>query len=298
MKGRRLLSLLLSGTGLLAGACSPSGEPAQVTAAQSAPAVRTPAPSRRPLEAGKRQITIPVSSGEVGGILYLPDADGPVPLILLCHGLGASHTSLEDWAQAFALRGYAAFTFDFRGCGSLSTGSPYEMSVMTEAEDVSTVLSEARTWEFADPEKIVILGESQGGFAGAAAASLHPQELAALILLYPAFVIPVHIHARFSSKEEVPEVFTQLGVPLGRRYALDLWDYDVYDEIGAYEGPVLIIHGTADDIVPFSYSQKALEVYKNAVLIPFEGAGHGFFSERSQAFEDAAAFLADEGIVP
>ena len=42
---------------------------------------------------------------------------------------------------------------------------------------------------------------------------------------------------------------------------------------------VLILHGDADNIVPLSYSEKALEVYSSARLEVFPGAGHGFYEE-------------------
>lgn len=299
---KRLLSFLLSGTGLLLSACtaasdtgsSPTPAPVKTAPPAASAGFSASAALRRP---ERRRITVKIPQGEIGGILYVPPKPGRLPLIILSHGLGASHLSLEDWAEDFADRaGCAAFCFDFRGCGSLSSGTSEEMSVMTEADDVSAVLSAARSWDFVDPDKIVLLGESQGGVASAIAAARYPQDIAALILLYPAFVIPDHLHEQFSSPEEVPEVFTLFGIPLGRRYALDLWDCDVYSEIRAYDGPVLLIHGTADQIVPFSYSQKALEVYPDARLIAAEGAGHGFFSERARAFEDMTAFLQSVGI--
>lgn len=48
------------------------------------------------------------------------------------------------------------------------------------------------------------------------------------------------------------------------------------DMIGAYEGPVLILHGDKDELVPLYYSQEALKEYKNAELIVLEGQKHGF----------------------
>ena len=49
-----------------------------------------------------------------------------------------------------------------------------------------------------------------------------------------------------------------------------------YSEIAAYDRDVLIIHGDADDIVPLSYSKRALEAYPSAELKIMSGAGYGF----------------------
>ena len=45
------------------------------------------------------------------------------------------------------------------------------------------------------------------------------------------------------------------------------------------EKPVLIIHGSDDDVVNVSYSKRAIECYPNAELHVINGAGHGFSGE-------------------
>ena len=66
-----------------------------------------------------------------------------------------------------------------------------------------------------------------------------------------------------------------------------------YDLIADYTQDVLIIHGTADTVVPLSYSERALEVYQNAELITIEGAGHGFYGGPAfvSSIEDTVQFL-------
>ena len=51
------------------------------------------------------------------------------------------------------------------------------------------------------------------------------------------------------------------------------------EEIGGYKGPVLLVHGTADDIVSIDYSKKAHEALKNSELLIIEGGQHGFAPE-------------------
>ena len=247
-----------------------------------------------------RAIHIPVGGGTIGGLLFIPRHQDPVPLVILSHGLGRNNVSNVAWAERFAAeQGMAAFCYDFRGCGPLSSGTFTEMSVMTEAADVNAVLKEALIWDFVDPKRIVLLGRSQGGMASAITAAEHPLEPAALVLLYPAFVIPDDLHRIFLSKDRLPETYDHHGHVLGRIYALDAWDYDVYNEIGAYEGPVLIIHGTEDKTVPFSYSERAAQVYSDVKLIAVEGAGHGFSEEdQNKAFLDITEFLRAHDILP
>lgn len=63
---------------------------------------------------------------------------------------------------------------------------------------------------------------------------------------------------------------------MGRNYAADVLDYDVYADAASYEKELLILHGDQDGIVDLSYSQRALEEYPAAELNVIKGAGHGF----------------------
>ena len=55
-----------------------------------------------------------------------------------------------------------------------------------------------------------------------------------------------------------------------------VFDLDILAEVSGYKGDFLILHGTADDLVPYSSSEAAVEAFEHASLVPIEGAGHGF----------------------
>ncbi len=76
--------------------------------------------------------------------------------------------------------------------------------------------------------------------------------------------------------EEIPDTYYFMWMDVGRAYFEPLIGYDIYEDIGAYDRDVLLIHGDADSIVPLSYSERALEVYPSARLEVISGAGHGF----------------------
>ncbi len=60
------------------------------------------------------------------------------------------------------------------------------MSAMTEVSDLEAVIEAAKDWDFVDSSAIVAVGESQGGCVSAVYAADHADELAGLVLLYPA----------------------------------------------------------------------------------------------------------------
>lgn len=226
----------------------------------------------------QREIEVMNDGRKIYGVALIPkNAADKVPLVICAHGLGGNYRTNMFYAEQLASHGIAAYCFDFRGGGgNMSDGATTEMSVMTEVSDLETILEAAQRWDFADAEQISLLGTGQGGIVSAITAARHKDKIMGLVLLYPAFLVSDELHARFDSIDDVPESFWLYWITAGRRYAEDMWDFDVYEEIGNFENNVLLIHGSADNIVPLSYSEKALETYRSARLEVLPGAGHDF----------------------
>lgn len=238
----------------------------------------------------------------IRGIAFLPDTSGKTPAVICAHGYGSTYVNVLDYGKALAAKGLAAYLPDFRGGGpgSMSDGSTTEMSVMTEAADLMAIVEAAAHWQNVDSRKIVLLGASQGGFASSVAAARIPNDVAALILLYPAYVLIDDMHEAFRSLSAVPDTLIyRNGIELGKKYFSDVWDYDPYAEIGSYKGPVLIIHGTNDEVVPLSYAKRAAQAYEYASLDVIEGGTHGFHGAAlAQSIDDILAFLAAVHLIP
>lgn len=229
------------------------------------------------------------------GRLYLPaDAQMPLPLVILSHGLGSNHEIMEPYAQSFAENGIAAFVFDFIGGSevSLSDGTMTQMSVLTEAEDLSCILDRFREDIRFVQDEIFLLGGSQGGFVSAYVAGKRPEDVAGLVLLYPAFNLQEISVALISKYGEVPETVTVGEHTVGSIYLKDMQGFDIYEVLSNYSGATLLFHGTADPLVPVEYSERVLEVLEDAELVLVEGAGHGFTGEdRSRTAAMSVAFV-------
>ena len=65
----------------------------------------------------------------------------------------------------------------------------------------------------------------------------------------------------------------------------------VEDEIERYDGLVLIIHGDADETVPYYYAQKAVKLYKNAKLITIHGDDHCFTRHQDEMADAIRLFF-------
>lgn len=237
-----------------------------------------------------QEIELENQGQKIYGIAYIPETENErVPLAICAHGLGGSYQSNAAYAEQLASHGIAAYCFDFRGGGgSRSDGDTTEMSVMTEVSDLEVIIEAAAGWEFVDENKVVLLGTSQGGITSAIAAARHTDRISGLVLMYPAFLVGDAVHEQFDSLEEVPDRFQFIWITAGRPYVEDMWDYNAYEEIGNYTGKVLLLHGSADSIVPVSYSDRAAEVYGDVEYYVIDGAGHGF---HGGAFEEAVRYV-------
>ncbi len=167
-----------------------------------------------------------------------------------------------------------------------------EMSVLTEAADLCAVMDRMQELPEINPEQIFLLGASQGGFVSSYVAGIHPDDVAGVIALYPAYVLQDNAWKQTPDPENIPDTISLMGVALGGIYNRDAQSFDIYDVIKNYPGKVLIIHGTVDSIAPISYSERAVEVFPDAELIRYEGSNHGFMGQNlTRSENESVAFV-------
>ena len=219
-----------------------------------------------------------------------------MPLVIYSHGFGGSHSGGVTYARSLAARGYMVYCFDFCGAtSSRSDGATTDMSIRTEESDLRAVIGHFAEDSRVDASRIYLIGASQGGMVTAMTAADYPDLARAAVLIYPALVIPDDVHEWHPHREDIPETFSLWGDTLGSIYATDAYDYDIYTELPKFRKDVLIIHGTADNIAPISYSERMVQLYASAELKRIEGAGHGFSgSQQTQAIEWMLDFLNTE----
>ena len=214
---------------------------------------------------------------------FVPDVKGRVPLVIFSHGLGANVEHEEEVQKTLAKAGITVFSFEFAGGSSsaapMSEGLTTEMSVLTEVQNLKDAIRIASGLEYADPQKIYLMGSSQGGLVTALTAE-EVTNIAGLFLFYPAFSLPDDIRSSFPKLEEVPETFNLLGTRIGKKYITDIYDMDPYANLDELTMPVHIYHGKDDNIVPIAASQKAMKRLKDARLTTLEDTSHALTPEQ------------------
>ena len=231
---------------------------------------------------------------KISGALFIPDRASPVPLVILSHGFGGNRGGVKGYAESFAEHAIATYIFEFIGGGDhiKSDGKMTEMSVLTEAEDLIVILDNLKADARFKAEQIFLFGESQGGFVSTYVAAMRPADVAGLVLLYPAFVLHDYVRRLTPDPERIPAEIKLLGKTVGRIYNKDVLSFDIYTLMPRYSGKTLIIHGTADSLVPLSYSERAVKTFPDAKLITLDGAGHVFYGNAMRkAADDAVEFV-------
>ena len=244
----------------------------------------------------ERELWVQRGDMRIYGVLFVPEgasADEPRPTVICSHILGGTHENSGRYAKELASRGYVAYAFDFYGGAveSRSSGKTTESSIKTWAADLSAVMNTIRVLPEVDERNVFLFGQSQGGAVSAMVAAERPDDVAGLILLYPAFIIHSLAVDMFGTPENAPEVY-HLWLDLGHIYAVDAIEYDFYEHIGAYTGPVLMFQGTADFLEPKRFTDRAAEIYTDIDYEVFEGVGHSFQGEiREHVHDRVDAFI-------
>jgi len=106
------------------------------------------------------------------------------PVIILCHDLGGSRSTLLGSAVSLNRAGYPLLVFDFRGHGE-SSGSGWDLGA-GEKRDIEGAVAFLKSRDDVDASRLGLWGIGMGAYAGALAALDEPAIVAlALDSLYP-----------------------------------------------------------------------------------------------------------------
>ena len=216
---------------------------------------------------------------KIYGELYIPNNSyDEFPLVVLSHGFASSMSSTSGLAQTICKQGFATFAYDFVGGGTgiKSDGQMTEMSVLTEVSDLNTVLDELLKDERINQDNIFLLGQSQGGFVSTYVAGTR-DDIKGLVDYYPAFCIRDDAEKAYPNPNDVPDTYSVLGfATVGKIYYTDATSFDIYEIMEDITCNTLLMHGTTDNVVPISYSERASTTIPNCEYIVYENQGHGF----------------------
>jgi abhydrolase domain-containing protein 17 len=191
-------------------------------------------------------VKITSADGNKISAFYLPNPSAKFTL-LVSHGNAEDIGDGRGWHEDLHQAGFSVLAYDYQGYGT-SQGKPSEKKLYED---------EMAAYEFltanlkVPPEHIIVLGRSVGSGPAVHLAARRP--VAGLVLESP-FLSAFRVITR---------------VPVG------FDKFPNYKEIGRVRCPVLIMHGTRDEVIPIWHGRKLHELANEPRrFVAIEGAGH------------------------
>jgi uncharacterized protein len=193
-------------------------------------------------------------------------------VILFCHGNGGNIGNRVSYLPIFRDLGLSTFLFDYRGYGK-SEGKPTEAGTYADVEAAWQYLTQERK---IPPKKIIIYGESLGGAIAAYIAQLTSQDLknnAGGLVLASTFT---------SISDRASELYPFLPIRLLSRFS-----YNSIERLPSIKIPVLIIHSTDDEIIPFHHSDRNFQAANQPKkLVKLRGDHNGGFLDSLENYRN------------
>ena len=198
---------------------------------------------------------------------HVPSAKPDAPVVVFFNGNGGNiGHRLEKLAILHRL-GLSVLLFDYRGYGA-SLGRPSEKGLYADGEAAYRYLRDVRK---VPSERLIAHGESIGGAVALELASRLP---VGAVILESAFTSVVEMGQR---------VYPLLPVGLLVRQR-----YDNLSRIGRIQAPLLVMHSSQDDIVPYEIGRRLFQSAPQPKAFAELRGGHNEgFLESGEAYPKA-----------
>ncbi|KEO85170.1 alpha/beta fold hydrolase [Tumebacillus flagellatus] len=216
----------------------------------------------------------PSKLGGVPGVLVRPESAGALPTMVFYHGWGTQVEWFTFLATVMAQQGYNVWMPEVPLHGqrghlenhfNAEGYARYWEAVMSAVDEVPNMISDLAALPFVDGARLALVGSSMGGqIASAAFARNLNVKVLAAVNSAPNFV-KFEDHSR--KQEGRP--------PVDGRERERLRAYDPMEQVAALAGrKILLLHGTADEIMPFALTAEFHEKLGTSDLRPARHVGH------------------------
>lgn len=236
--------------------------------------------------------------------LTVPLASGPRPVVVMPHGgpVARDVYDFDLFAQSFAAQGWLVLQPNFRGSGGYGQAfaaaghGRWGDRMQEDVEDaVAQVLAAGR----GDLGRVAIWGASYGGYAALMGAVRRPELYRAAVSVAGVADLPEMLaYEKREGGEDSPYYqlwVRRIGDPV--KDAGKLASFSPRRRARDIQAPVLLIHGTDDQVVPLEQSRMMASALKGAgksvELLTLRDTGHSNWEPKvtRQVVETSVAFL-------
>ncbi len=227
---------------------------------------------------------------------------GSGDLVVLHHGFGSTRTEalglFTGLARLLCARGYAVASFDRPGQGE-SDGDFEDITIDSEIESAAGAVDWLCELPWLSGRAVHLLGMSMGGVIASVAASRTRVPVASVVLWSPAAVFADEFRAGTVQGRPFEDLERRgfvdfFGLRISPAYVAAAVRFDPYEAARRYPGPVRVLHGADDAIVPASYARRYGDVLGDRAEVTLvAGADHGWGSvaARATVYEETLRFL-------
>ena len=245
-------------------------------------------------------VTIKGSKGNLKAVVHLPKlkANEKCPFVVIMHGFtgNKNETLLSQIAEGLQTRGIGSVRFDFNGHGE-SEGRFQDMTIENEIADCKAVVAMVKGLKESDPNRIGLVGHSQGGVVtGMVAGELGAGQIKAIVQLSPAGNIgddakKGKLLGTSFDVNNLPETHNVWNHKVGRAYLQYAMKCDMYGTAAKYKGKACVIHGSSDKAVPCQYGKRFADGYANGKWVLQQNDDHGLSKHRPQTLNTIFSFF-------
>ncbi len=187
------------------------------------------------------------------GAYFAPPAAGG-HVVLYFHGNAEAAAQNLPLGGSLCAAGFGVFLAEYRGYGSLP-GSPSEKGLYADGEAALAELGRLGI----PPARVVLAGRSLGSGVAVELATRHAVAAVVLVSAYTSIV----------------DMGRTLAGPLARLVVRDR--FDSLSKIAGVASPVVLLHGTRDDVVPVEMGRRLAAARPGARWVEIPGATHNDF---------------------
>lgn len=224
-----------------------------------------PAPVERVVSPGTTMITVP------GATFYeWSPAAGEGPVVVHFHGNGEQVAYLSWLANTWRGHGVSFAAVEYPGYPAAG-GSPSEESILAAAEAAVRHLVEV---QHVDRARLVLVGQSLG--SGVAMQLAAKGWGARVVLLTPYTALP------------------DVGASAFPMFPVRLLMRDRFDSMAvasSVKQPVLVVHGTADEVIPFVQGQTLAAAIAGSRFVEVPGGHHNDLWDRAEVLSTIVQFV-------
>lgn len=238
------------------------------------------------LEPPGTKVAIPYGAHTLWAILRRPPRVENPPVVILLGGLDSVKEELQAMADYFLKRGMATLAVD--GPGQGETGLQLKIEPAFDKPLAAAIDFLERT-EGLDPRRIGVYGQSLGGHYAVRAAAVEKRVSAVVGSAGPYNVaghwseLPPMTRAGYQYRTGAAS--PEEAVELVRR--LDLTGFA--ERVSC---PMLVLHGTADEVVPFAEGERIAREARLATFWRFEGGNHSLSNRHFEVRTGLADWMA------